>query len=165
MDLYIVRHGIAFEQDPSRWSDDRLRPLTPEGEDRFRKVAKGLAKIVSAVDVVLASPFVRAWRTAEILAEEAGWPEPVACDALQAERPVSEAVAEMLAHAHRDAVALVGHEPHLGDLISFLLTGGNAVGITLKKGGAAMVSFDGAPAAAAGTLRWFIPPKVSRSLR
>jgi len=31
MDLYIVRHAVAFDRDAERWPDDRERPLTPRG--------------------------------------------------------------------------------------------------------------------------------------
>ena len=31
VDLYLVRHAIAFDADPTQWPDDSLRPLTPDG--------------------------------------------------------------------------------------------------------------------------------------
>jgi len=165
VDLYVVRHGIAFDQDPAQWPDDRLRPLTPEGEDRFRGVARALARITDGVDVTLASPYVRAWRTAEILAEEAGWPSPVACQPLEADRPPDQTIDVLRSHARRTAIAVVGHEPHLGELISLLLTGGNDVAVSMKKGGVALLSFDGTPSPASAELRWLLPPKLLRGLR
>ena len=30
MDLYLVRHAVAFGRDAARWPDDSARPLTPE---------------------------------------------------------------------------------------------------------------------------------------
>ncbi len=77
MDLYLVRHGIAYDPDPAQWPDDKDRPLTPEGEKRFRQVARGLRELVPSVSVVLSSPWARAWRTAELLEKEAHWPAPV----------------------------------------------------------------------------------------
>ena len=59
-----------------RWPDDSERPLTEEGIARFRPAARGLAKIVPTVERVLASPYPRAWQTAEIVHEETGWPAP-----------------------------------------------------------------------------------------
>jgi len=165
VDLYVVRHGIAFDQDPSQWPDDRLRPLTPEGEDRFRGVARALARITDGVDVTLASPYVRAWRTAEILAEEAGWPAPVGCQQLEADRPPEQVIDVLRSHTRRSAIAVVGHEPHLGELISILLTGGSDVAVVMKKGGVALLGFDGTPSAGAAELRWLLPPKLLRALR
>ncbi|HEV7666153.1 MAG TPA: histidine phosphatase family protein, partial [Chloroflexota bacterium] len=63
MDLFLVRHGVAFDPDPAQWPDDTQRPLTPEGEKRFLASARGLGRLVPAVDVVLSSPWPRAWRT------------------------------------------------------------------------------------------------------
>ena len=74
--LYIVRHPVAHERDANRWPDDAKRPLAPEGEERFRRGAEGILRLVLEVGCVLSSPFVRAWRTAEIL-EQKGWPASV----------------------------------------------------------------------------------------
>jgi broad specificity phosphatase PhoE len=62
MNLYIVRYAVAYKRDADRWPDDAKRPLTPEGEERFRWVARGILRLVPEVGVVLSSPFVRAWR-------------------------------------------------------------------------------------------------------
>src|SRR5262249_18753372 len=82
MELLLVRHAIAAERDPSRWPDDRDRPLTSQGEERMRRAARGLGRIAPEVDLAFASPLVRAWRTAEILHEEIGWPAPEASSQL-----------------------------------------------------------------------------------
>ena len=60
LDIFIVRHAIAEEQDPIRWPDDADRPLTLEGEVAFRKAARGLADLTAPPAVVLSSPFARA---------------------------------------------------------------------------------------------------------
>ena len=72
MELLLVRHAIAFARDPDQWPDDGERTLSPEGEARCRKAARGLKSVQPAVELVLSSPYARAWQTAEILAEEAG---------------------------------------------------------------------------------------------
>src|SRR5258707_10153879 len=92
MDLYLVRHGIAYEPDPAKWPDDKDRPLTPEGEKKFRQAARGLRELVPSVSVVLSSPWARAWRTAEILEKEAHWPAPVAGGALGSGRSPAAAL-------------------------------------------------------------------------
>ena len=76
MDLYLVRHAIAFDFDTSQWPDDSQRPLTPEGQKRFSRAARAW-RARPSVDLVLSSPWVRAWQTAELLESEAGWPRPV----------------------------------------------------------------------------------------
>jgi phosphohistidine phosphatase len=155
--LCVVRHAIAEERDPERWPDDALRPLTAEGEASFRAAAAGLRRIAPTVDVVHSSPYVRAWRTAEILQEEAGWPPPKRCDALAAVRAPSAAIPIIRAHENGRTIGLVGHEPHLSNLVC-LLTG--ATGVRLKKGGAVCLTSAGDEA----ELRWLVTPKILRSL-
>lgn len=162
MDLYVVRHAVAHERDAERWPDDSERPLTPEGEERFRRVAGNLSKLVPEVDVVLSSPYARAWRTAEILAD-AGWPAPKACEELGAEHP-AEAVAAVLAdYAGAKRVAVVGHRPCLHELVSYLLTGDAAASwVTIKKGGVVRLRTDdgAAPRPGGAGLIWLLAPKV-----
>src|ERR1700680_3697749 len=102
MNVYLVRHAIAGVRDAGQWPDDSLRPLTKKGERRFRNAARGLAGFVPAPKAVLSSPYVRAWQTATILQEEAGWPAPTACDALTRYAP-SEVLADLALQAGADS--------------------------------------------------------------
>ena len=118
MDLYLVRHANAHDRDPERWPDDSLRPLTPEGEEDFRRSANGLARLAPRVDVLLSSPFERAWRTAELLAEKEGWPDPKAWTPLEPTLPPEKAAYALEAYEEADFVAVVGHRPGLHELDS-----------------------------------------------
>jgi phosphohistidine phosphatase len=163
VELFLVRHAIAHDRDPQRWPDDGDRPLTEEGEELFRQAARGLARIVPSVDVMLASPFVRAWRTAEILVEEAGWPAPERCEPLEAGRPIAGLIKAMRQRKGLGSLALVGHEPDLSDLAARLLAGReDALVIEMKKGGVAslMVGDD----LSSASLRWLATPKILRAL-
>jgi phosphohistidine phosphatase len=165
MDLYLVRHAIAFDQDPSRWPEDRDRPLTPEGEKRFRRAAQGLSSLVSKVDVVLSSPFARAWRTAELLERDAGWKKPVTCEALEAGRSPAEALQALQAYTSSDSVALVGHEPSMHELASYLMTAeANHAQVEFRKGGVARLTLDASLRPGSATLVWLLQPKVLRAL-
>jgi len=165
MNLYLVRHAIAFKLDPATWPDDRDRPLTPQGEKKFRQAARGLKALVPGVDVVLSSPLVRAWRTAEILSKATGWPQPSRFDPLEPGTPPADVVDALQPHASAESVAMVGHEPSLHELLSYLLTGdpGN-VRLTMKKGGVACLSVEDGLRAGSATLQWVLPPGVLRSL-
>ncbi len=165
MDLYVVRHAIAFDPDPEQWPDDRERPLTAQGEKKFRRAARGLTELVPSVDVLLSSPLVRAWQTAEILEKKAGWLAPRRFEQLEPGCPPMETVAALQPHASAGSVALVGHEPGLNELISYLLTGEpGRVRLEMKKGGVACLSVDGALEAGAATLRWLLAPGLLRSI-
>jgi len=153
--VYVVRHAVAEERDATRWPDDAERPLTADGEERFRRAACGLRTIVPQVDLVLSSPYARAWRTAEILYEEAEWPAPNRSELLEAWRPATDGLELLTTDA--GSVALVGHEPYLSSLVSLLLTGDDSkVRTDLKKGGVVHVED--------GVLRWYATPKLLRGL-
>jgi phosphohistidine phosphatase len=165
VELLLVRHAIAFNRDPDRWPHDGDRPLTPQGEARFRKAARGLRAILPSVELVLSSPYARAWRTAEILSEEAGWPDPKPSEALEAERSRSDAMGVLRSEAGRASVALVGHEPNFSELASFLLTGTeNRLLVEMKKGGVACLGLPDAPAGGKAVLRWVATPKMLRAM-
>lgn len=166
MDLYLVRHAAAHDRDPERWPDDSLRPLTPEGEEAFRRSASGLAHLVPRVDALLSSPFERAWRTAELLTELEGWPDDAkSWTPLEPTLPPEKAVYALEAYGEADFVAVVGHRPGLHELASYLLTGeADGADITIKKGGVVCVRFEGPFAPGAGQLRWLATPKILRAL-
>ncbi|HEX7311079.1 MAG TPA: histidine phosphatase family protein [Gaiellaceae bacterium] len=164
MDVYLVRHAIGETRDSTQWPDDSERPLTPEGEARFRKAARGLGRVAPHVDVVLASPFVRAWQTAEILELEAGWPVPERAPELEATRTPADGLDLLRRHAS-GSVALVGHEPFLSGLASLLLAGDeNAVAIELKKGAVVLLTLSPDIRPASAFLRWTATPKILRAL-
>jgi phosphohistidine phosphatase len=165
MDLYLVRHAVAFEPDDTQWPDDRDRPLTPEGEKRFRRAARGLTELMPSVDVVLSSRFARAWRTAELLEKEASWPKPIPCEALEAGRPPADVLQALQAYASSESVALVGHEPNMHELASYLLTADTGhVQIEFRKGGVARLELPDGLRPGSAHLRWNLPPRVLRAV-
>lgn len=166
MDLYLIRHAIAADLDPVAWPDDTKRPLTPDGAKRYRQAARGLRRLAPKVDAVLSSPYVRAWETAKILADRAGWPAPTRCDALAGGGTPSAVVRAMGRRGSAEAVALVGHEPNLSELATYLLAGEKTRPVLeLKKGGVACLRIEGGLRPGAATLRWVVPPKVLVRLR
>jgi phosphohistidine phosphatase len=165
VELLLVRHAIAFSRDSNQWPNDGDRPLTPQGEARFRKAARGLKTVWPSIELVLSSPYARAWRTAEILAEEVGWPTPEPCPELEAERSRSDAARVLRSMAGHASVALVGHEPNLSELASYLLTGNESrLFVEMKKGGVACLALEGGPGAGKGILRWLASPKILRTM-
>jgi phosphohistidine phosphatase len=163
MNLYLVRHAIAGVRDPNQWPDDSLRPLTKKGARRFRKAALGLGRFTPPPDVVLSSPYARAWQTAEILAEEVDWPNPEACDALKEYAP-SDVMAALASHASAATVALVGHEPYLSALTLTLMGQSPRTSLEMKKGAAACVRLEQLNFTNPGILLWSLPPRAMRAL-
>jgi phosphohistidine phosphatase len=164
VDLYLVRHAIAEARDSERWPDDALRPLSVDGRELFRIAARGLLRLGIRVDAVLTSSYLRASQSAEILTEEADWPEAEVSSALEPLEPLSSVLRELEARTER-RLAVVGHEPDLSDLASQLLTGdARTLALDLKKGSVTCVRFPGQAASGSGVLRWSVSPRMLRAL-
>lgn len=159
---------MAHQRDENIWPDDSERPLTTEGEEKFRRAAKGLMRLVPEVGIVLSSSFARTWRTAEIL-QQAGWPSPVPYKELEPTYPPHKVLGMLARYEDLSSVAIVGHRPSLHELVSFLLTGGTigedcGARVQIRKGGAARLSFDGLPEPGMGSLEWVLTPKALRKI-
>jgi phosphohistidine phosphatase len=165
VELLVVRHAIAEDREAfaTTGRDDALRPLTADGVRKMRRGARGLRTLVPSIDVLVASPLTRAADTADIIRAEFGLDAAETNTVLEPDRPVAD-VAAWLRTLESSTVAIVGHEPQLGRLVTYLLGGGDRTGIVLKKGGACLVEFDGAPTDGAGRLVWAVPPSVLRDL-
>ena len=72
-------------------------------------------------------------------------------------------MADLEKHKRKSAIALVGHEPDIGELAARLA--GSRHAFEFKKGAACRIDLDDLPPSGPGTLRWFLTPKIMRSLR
>lgn len=161
MRLLIIRHAVAAERGTPGMADDD-RPLTPEGEKKFAKAARGLAAASARPAAILSSPLPRAWRTAEIAAAAFGKLMPRKEPALVGGS--FDELARAVAGYGADAtVALVGHEPHLSSLLARLLGSSAPDRLEFRKGGAALVEVSGR-LEQGGQLLWFLTPKLLRAL-
>jgi phosphohistidine phosphatase len=154
--VLVIRHGPAG--DPEAWEaegrDDRLRPLSPDGKKDMRQAAFGLATLQPHVDVVVASPLVRAVQTAEIIASEYDC-EVVTVEALTPDEDPAKTLAWLGTQRTDWTLALVGHEPHLSALVSYMLAGKSTAFIELKKGGACLLEI-AAFSPGSSTLKWLL---------
>jgi len=120
MVIHLVRHAEAIERTPE--VQEVHRYLTPRGRSRFRKVANTLKKSGIDPDLILTSPLVRAVQTAEILAQTLKFKKELQLTDLLA-HGFGEHELRGLLEEHPDArkIALVGHEPELGQVARLLL--------------------------------------------
>ena len=162
-EIYLIRHGLAEERGEA-WPDDTKRPLTEEGITRLRKGARGLVRLGVTFDVVLTSPLVRARQTAEVIASafEPG-PPVVAIDSLAPDGGYQAVLADLEKHAKRTRIALVGHEPAIGELAARLI--GSRHAISFKKGAVCRIDVETIPPVGPASLRWFVTPRILRALR
>jgi phosphohistidine phosphatase len=127
IELYLVRHAIAAERG-AEWPDDTERPLTKRGIGRFRECVQGLRELDAAVDEIFASPLVRAKQTADILsAGMSGKPPVKTLAALAPGHSAQQVMTQLAKAAKRRRIALVGHEPELGELAAHLIGASSAM--------------------------------------
>jgi len=161
MELYFLRHAKAVQRNVRSKMPDSARPLTPEGEEKMRSVAKGINRLGLTFDLILSSPCIRARRTAEILAEALK-----ASDRLK----LSSAVApeadprELMRELNRyrlklDSIVLVGHEPAFSELISTLISGGPGTRLDMKKAGLCKLTAASLRYGQCATLEWLLTPR------
>ena len=161
--LFLIRHGIAEERGDA-WPDDAKRPLTEEGMERLQKSARGLARLDVWIDVVLTSPLVRARQTADIVAS-AFDPRAsiITVESLAPEGSYASLVADLEKHGRKTRIALVGHEPSIGELAARLI--GSRHSFEFKKGAVCRIDVDEIPPVGPGDLRWMLTPNVMGSIK
>jgi phosphohistidine phosphatase len=154
MRLLVIRHSQAA---PARSRPDAERPLTSEGERRFRDAARGLARLVPSPDALLTSPVVRARQTAALAAAAWGL-EPVVEDAVASG---VDAILDLLHRYPRDAsIVLIGHEPTVSGLVAQLTGMASTDGIAFEPGAAALLEIASLSAPNA-RLVWFLTPAAA----
>jgi phosphohistidine phosphatase len=164
MRLFLIRHGVAADRGVA-FSDDALRPLTLRGTHLMRQEAEGLLALGVSLDVILTSPLVRARQTAEVLADGLSIRDGVVeTKALAPGGNVAALRALLESQPGWQRVALVGHEPDIGELAAGLV--GLATPMAFKKGAVCCVDLDPDFAAPTGpgSLRWFATPKMLRQM-
>ena len=131
---------------------------------RMRKAARGLARLGVSVDVVLSSPLVRARQTAEIVASALA-PRPTLANAesLAPDGSFAAVIADLEKHVRKTRLALVGHEPGIGELAARLI--GSRHAIEFKKGAVCRIDLTAIPPSGPGELRWLVTPKILRMIR
>jgi phosphohistidine phosphatase len=159
MNLFILRHGKAADRGP-KWRPDSTRPLTREGEKKMFAAARGIHSLKLSFDLILTSPYLRAFRTAEILGEVFEPKKVFETKNLIPEaepRAVIDEINENFSGLGQ--IVLVGHEPFLSRLISMLLSGRDDVSIELRKGGFCKLSIKTLVFDKCATLDWLLTAK------
>jgi phosphohistidine phosphatase len=126
-------------------------------------VVKGLGDLDVEVDQILTSPLVRARQTADLLAELLqGRPPVIETDTLAPGSSFRSIVDMLAAYSRYHRLALVGHEPGIGEIAGRLI--GTRNPLPFKKGAICRINVDALPPAGPGRLIWFATPRMLRRL-
>jgi phosphohistidine phosphatase len=159
MELYILRHGIAVEAGLGRITRDADRPLTPEGRSKLQGIVKAMEALELEFDLILSSPYARALETAEIVAKGLRAANRLELDkTLEPEGSFRDLIESLKARRGK-SVLLVGHEPFLSRLISFLVSGRPNLSIRMKKGGLCKLTIETLKYGRCAALEWLLTPR------
>ena len=162
LELYLIRHGLAAERG-EEYPDDSKRPLTSGGISRLRKEAKALEELGVGFDHIITSPLTRTRQTADVFAESLkSKPSLSHSDALAPAGTSAAVIQELAKHMRKGRIALVGHEPNIGELAARLI--GARLPLEFKKGGICRIDFEVFPPKGMGQLRWFVTPRMLREI-
>jgi phosphohistidine phosphatase len=159
MQLLLIRHGIAEDLTLHSGQSDVERALTSEGRTKMQKAAKGLAQQIESIDYLIASPYLRAQQTADIIATVFPRSTRETLTLLIPGGSFHGILDYLQQYQHNDIVTLVGHETDLGELGTWLLSGHRSNWLPLKKGSAYLFEFNHHIASGEATLRWAMTSK------
>jgi len=165
IDVLLIRHAIAEDRDSAQASGtlDADRALTQKGRRRMTVAADGLRSVIDGIAVIGTSPFRRAVQTAEVVAAAFSPARVVELPALAPGGDILE-IAAWVARQNSGPVALVGHEPDLGQWAGWALAGASHTMVRFKKGGVCCLRFDRDAEAGTAVLQWALAPAQLRQL-
>ena len=163
MDLFFMRHAEAEKRE--RYPDDHRRPLTAEGHQEQRLVARALVPVLQPLHHLLSSPLLRARQTADLVAEALRFPGQVEETAVLGGDCTVGAVLTLLQGYPREARLLcVGHQPAMSRLAATFLDGEGRSALAFQPGAIVGLTFSGYPTPGRGILSLFLRPADVLSL-
>lgn len=152
--VHLLRHAHAGN--PYEWdSDDALRPLTNKGRKQGERLGLFLDAYGIRPDVILTSPKVRSFQTADLVAATLGMT--VRPDDRLADDFGRRELFDLIEESGAREPMFVGHDPDLSSLLSYLV---DAAGISMKKATLATIDIEVGVGDSNGTLRWLIPAEL-----
>ena len=158
LEIWLLRHAKAEKGGPG--TPDEERALTPGGRRKMRAMAGAIARQRPDFDAILTSPLRRARQTAEPVARALDSDEKLMHTNALSPWADPKEILEEIEKRSLSRVLLVGHMPHLGQLLGYLLTGQTGTGVEFKKGALARVEFDGDARESPGTLTLLLTSKT-----
>jgi phosphohistidine phosphatase len=120
--------------------------------------------VVDRPQALATSPLARAIQTADQVARAFGVEAAEELHAIEPGGGPAGVMPWLRARSKLDLVALVGHEPQLGRLASWLLARSTLPFLQLKKGGACLLDLGARPRPGGAQLVWMLAPAQLRRL-
>lgn len=139
MEVYLVRHGAAHTKE-----DDPERHLNKDGLGQCHLSGRALRRLDTMFDLVISSPKVRARQTAEIIADEVGYPkdEIKVTETLEPMASPKDTTSYLNNFTKKKNIMLAGHLPLLGNLASELLRESTQISLYFEAGAVCKIDVD-----------------------
>jgi phosphohistidine phosphatase len=166
MQLLVIRHAVAEPREvfAETGKDDSERPLSAKGRKRLTAAMRGVRTLVPRIDVIAASPLSRSVQTAQIVAASYEDLTTVVLDDLAPQGERRGVLTWLQMQPDGSTAAVIGHEPYLGQMISWLLATPESDFVRLKKGGACLLEWPSHVTAGDATMKWLLPAAQLRKL-
>lgn len=157
MIIYLIRHADAEPAVPGK--NDAERSLSAKGKDILIQNIEIWKKFVPKISQIIASPYLRAEQTAEIIAHAYKFPlNKIIKNVKLAPGSKTESIIEFANESNVENIAFIGHQPDLSKHVINLTSNGN-VNIGFPPGTLAGLSFSGRVRPVSGILNLLIPAK------
>lgn len=157
MNLYLIRHSNA--EKPSPFKSDSNRELTSEGINLIMKGSKFLRTIAPELELILSSPYNRAFQTAEIIANSYDNKVKLIKENNLAAGCSTSTLIEVVSYYEEQNIAVIGHQPDISNHISNLTSNGN-INLIFKPATISKISFESKIGFNKGLLEILIPSEV-----
>ncbi len=157
MNLFLIRHSIAERPSPSK--SDLNRELTTEGINLILKSSKFLKMFVPDLELILSSPYIRAFQTAEIISNSFDNKVKLIKENNLAAGCSTSSLIEVISCYDEQNIAVVGHQPDISNHISNLTSNGN-VNLVFRPATIAKIIFESRIGYGRGILEILIPSEV-----
>jgi phosphohistidine phosphatase len=165
MELLLLRHA---EANPANSGRDDERGLSGIGRRNAELVGASLARLDRIPELILSSPLVRARQTAEALVAGLGTGTPPEIRTVKELQPgaTPATIMKMLEpEAGRSRVAVVGHQPDIGRVLSFMISGGSMeLEFSIRPGTVCLTEVNTIPLKSPARLLLLVPPSVLAAL-
>jgi len=151
--IHLMQHGACMPKEI-----DPHQSLSPIGREQATKSAQAAQSLGLNFQLIATSRKTRAMQTAELMAENTGYPVPriELTDSLKAMAPPKETISFIKEYQGLDSILLTGHLPNLGIVASALLVGSDKLNINIENAGLVQIDYDFIQES--GILNWYLNP-------
>ena len=159
-----MRHSLAASLLEAGLANDEERPLTPAGEERARVMGRALKMLGITPEEIWSSPVLRAKQTAQLVATELG--EPFLLDFRDVLKPGMSAAGfwQCIQQNPFSSLIVVGHQPDLGNAVSFLLWDLIGGSFAIDPGVVACLNLPSFPSRDKARLEFLLSPELAEKI-